>query len=124
MKQYLRCTSGRSDPSFRLAGDGVHIDATGLPDHRPVRRLLALGCALSKEGGPGHERRRQAVAAYPHGLEVLKLVTERQRLLRDAWLTATGHKRPGMKTGLPLDEADRRAGELNVEIDRLLKSAP
>ena len=62
------------------------------------------------------------MAAYPHGLEVLKLAGERQRLLRDAWLTATGHKRPGMKAGLPLDEAERRAGQLNGEINLLLKA--
>ena len=61
------------------------------------------------------------MATYPHGPELLKLVAERQRLLKDAWLTTIGHKRPGMNAGLPLDEAERRAGELNAEIDLLLK---
>jgi hypothetical protein len=117
MKQFL-AAERQKDPNFRLAGDGVHIDATG---HWIIARqiLLAWG-ALGKEAAQATSG-RQALAAYPHGLEVLKLVGERQRLLRDAWLTATGHKRPGMKVGLPLDEAERRAGELNTEIDLLLK---
>ncbi|HEX4143448.1 MAG TPA: SGNH/GDSL hydrolase family protein [Pirellulales bacterium] len=117
MKEFL-ASERRKDPNFRLAGDGVHIDATG---HWIIAQqiLLAWG-ALSKEAAQATSG-QQAVAAYAHGQEVLKLVAERQRVLRDAWLTATGHKRPGMKTGLPLDKAERRAGELNAAIDRLLK---
>ena len=117
MKEFI-AAERQKDPNFRLAGDGVHIDATG---HWIIARqiLLAWG-ALGKEAAQATSG-QQALAAYPHGPEVLKLVGERQRLLRDAWLTATGHKRPGMKAGLPLEEAERRAGELNAEIDLLLK---
>jgi lysophospholipase L1-like esterase len=117
MKEFL-ATERKRDPNFRLAGDGVHIDASG---HWIIARqiLLAWG-ALGKEAAQATSG-QQALAAYPHGPEVLKLVGERQRVLRDAWLTATGHKRPGMKAGLPLDEAQRRAGELNAKIDLLLK---
>ena len=99
----------------------MHIDATG---HWIIARqiLLAWG-ALGKEAAQATSG-QQALAAYPHGPEVLKLVAERQRVLRDAWLTATGHKRPGMKAGLPLEEAERRAGEINAGIDLLLKPAP
>jgi lysophospholipase L1-like esterase len=44
--------------------------------------------------------------------EVMKLVQQRQRLLKDAWLTEVGHKRPGMAKGLPLDEAKKRGEEI------------
>ena len=37
-------------------------------------------------------------------------------MLKDAWLTATGHKRPGMKQGLSLAEAQARAAELGKQI--------
>ena len=120
MKEYL-AAQRRQDPSFRLAGDGVHINATG---HWIIARQILLHWgALSKEAAKATSG-QQALATYPHGPEVLKLVEQRQRLLKDAWLTAVGHKRPGMNPGLPLDEAERRAAQLDAEIDLLLKPAP
>jgi hypothetical protein len=41
-------------------------------------------------------------------------------LLKDAWLTAVGHKRPGMAAGLPLQEAERQADATEAEIRKLL----
>ena len=58
-------------------------------------------------------------AADSIGPEILGLVQRKQRLLKDAWLTATGHDRPGMKAGLPLDEAGRQAQTLDERIDAL-----
>jgi hypothetical protein len=49
-------------------------------------------------------------------LEKRKLVRERGRILADAYLTAAGHKRPGMKAGLPLDEANQKAAALDARI--------
>ncbi len=119
MKDFI-IAQRRQDPSFRLAGDGVHIDATG---HWIIARAILLHWgALSKEAAEATSG-QQALATYPHGLEVLKLVEQRQRSLKDAWLTAVGHKRPGMNPGLPLDEAERRAAQLDGEIDALLKPA-
>ena len=59
------------------------------------------------------------VAAHPNGERILKLVQEKQRLLKDAWLTDTGHIRPGMKKGLPLAEAQAQAAEM----DELIKNS-
>jgi hypothetical protein len=42
----------------------------------------------------------------------LKSLRESSALLRDAWLTQTGHKRPGVKGGLPVAEAEARSAEL------------
>jgi lysophospholipase L1-like esterase len=110
----------RKDPNFRFAGDGVHIDAAG---HWIIARQIllhwnALGDKLA-DATSGDE----AVLRYPHGPEVLKLVAQRQRLLKDAWLTAVGHKRPGMNPGLPLDEAQSKAAEIDAQIDQLLSPA-
>jgi pimeloyl-ACP methyl ester carboxylesterase/lysophospholipase L1-like esterase len=52
-------------------------------------------------------------------LELFKLVTRRQRLLTDAWLTETGHQRPGMAKGLPIEEATKQATELGKQIREL-----
>jgi hypothetical protein len=59
------------------------------------------------------------LASPKHGAEILKLVQEKQRLMKDAWLTDTGHKRPGMKQGLPLAEAQAKARELDKQIREL-----
>jgi hypothetical protein len=59
------------------------------------------------------------MASYPNGEAILKLVTERQNLMKDAWLTATGHTRPEMKTGLPLPEAKSKASAIGKQINAL-----
>ena len=116
MKRFLDRERLR-DPNFRLAGDGVHINATG---HWIIARQI-----LQQWGIPAREvadatGAEQALATLPHGLDVLKLVQKKQGMLKDAWLTETGHKRPGMKRGLPLEEAERKAGELDAEIRKVL----
>jgi hypothetical protein len=37
----------------------------------------------------------------------------------NAWLTATGHQRPGVAAGLPLAEAENRAAALTEKIRAL-----
>jgi hypothetical protein len=51
--------------------------------------------------------------------ELLKLVTQRERLLSPAWLTSVGHSRPGTPVGLPLDEAQRQAAPLELKLREL-----
>lgn len=43
-------------------------------------------------------------------------VQQRQKLLSDAWLTEIGHSRPGMKRGVPVEEATRRAEMMKKEL--------
>jgi lysophospholipase L1-like esterase len=105
------------DPKFRLADDGVHIDATGhwlicrlLLDHwKAVTPEIALAATVE-----------QALDGAPKGRETLTLIRQKQAILKDSWLTATGHKRPGMSRGLPLEEAERKAAALEVEIRQRL----
>jgi hypothetical protein len=54
---------------------------------------------------------------------VLQLVQQRQRLLKDAWLTQVGHVRPGMSKGKPWPEAEHEAEELESKI-RSLTAVP
>jgi lysophospholipase L1-like esterase len=120
MRRRLAHERGRR-PNFRLAGDGVHIDAAG---HWLIAREI-----LRHWGVPARElddatSADEALKALPHGLEVLKLVQQKQRLLKDAWLTDTGHKRPGMARGLPLEEAQRAAGKLDDAIRAVVGPNP
>lgn len=55
----------------------------------------------------------------PAGL--LPLVQQRMSALRDAYVSAAGHKRPGVAAGLPLAEAEKKSAELTAKIEGLFK---
>jgi hypothetical protein len=92
----------RDDPEFTFAKDGVHPNREG---HAVMAEplLTYFGAAEAKAGDDE---------------ELRGLVKKRMSLLRDAWLTSTGHKRP-MRKGLPLGEAKARAAELTPRINEL-----
>ena len=102
--------------AFALAEDGVHPGEAG---HWIMAKqvLLYLGEKEVTTAPDIHA----ALAATPHGEAILKLVTERQSMMKDAWLTAAGHKRPMMNVGIPLDEAMEKYEEIEKEIHRLLE---
>lgn len=106
----------KADPKFFLAGDGVHAGELG---HWIIAQqiLLHLGANdLAKV-----ESAADMMLGHPSGAALMKLVQQQQRLLKDAWLTDTGHKRPGMNKGLPLAEAQTRAAALDAQIRALAK---
>jgi lysophospholipase L1-like esterase len=119
MKKYLEAHR-KVDARFHLDGfalssDGVHPSEVG---HWIIARqiLLYLGCN-DVANSPTAE---QSLSKNKNGAKILKLVTERQNMLRDAWLTSTGHKRPGMPVGLPLDEALKKSDEMGQAINTLV----
>ena len=104
----------KMNPTFFLAGDGVHpgdlghwIMAKAILEHLGAKDLADV------------DRTADMARLFPNGLQILKLVRQKQSVLRDAWLTDTGHKRPGMAKGLPLAEAQARAAELDTQIRAL-----
>lgn len=111
MKRYLE-ERRRTDPSFAYAADGVHPDSLG---HWIMARAVLNYLGEHVEGGSAGD----AFKGYPHGLDIFGLIGEKQRLMKDAWLTATGHKRPGMNKGLPLREARKKEAELDGETKKL-----
>lgn len=99
----------RSQPNFSFTRDGVHPDAAGQAVMaRPLAE--AWGLALDERGLPQH----------PHAAEIVKLVAAKQQVLKLAWLTATGHRRPGVAAGLPLAEAEAKAAELDKQARELV----
>ena len=102
------------NPQFSFTRDGVHPDAAG---HWVMAKqiLLFLGATdVESVADPA-----ALAAGLPRGGDLLPLVHQRQEVLRDAWLTETGHKRPGVKPGLPLVEALARAADLDQRIHEL-----
>jgi lysophospholipase L1-like esterase len=89
------------DPKFAFAGDGVHPGAEG--HWLMARALLALAGAPFDLAGA--ETADVLFASHPQARHVFEMVRQRQRVMKDAWLTAIGHKRPGMAAGRAVAEA-------------------
>jgi len=102
INQYL-ADQRKDDPSFTISGDGVHPNGDG---HRMFAKAL-----LQAMGYDNVDLSEQAIDPA-----VKKLVTKRHTLLRNAWLSEVGHKRPGIKEGKPIKEAQQQADELTKQI--------
>src|SRR5437763_3074741 len=89
----------KTEPEFAYAADGVHASEVG---HWIMAKQILLHLGANDLASVTDAK--GMLASSPSGQEVLKLVQRRQDKMKDAWLTATGHKRPGMKQGLPLGE--------------------
>lgn len=104
VEQYL-AERREAEPNFSFSPDGVHMNSAG-------HRLLAKAIL--------------AAWGYPNGIPddatLLQLFERREILLRDAWLSHVGHQRPGVKTGLPLDDANAAAATMLDEINDLIES--
>lgn len=98
------------NPDFAFAKDGIHPDESG---HFLVAKIILLGLG---ENANNAETPEQLLASFPSGMEVLKLVEQRQEILKLAWLTATKHQRPGIPMGLTLPEAQEKVEQINREI--------
>ncbi|WP_461131342.1 SGNH/GDSL hydrolase family protein [Spirosoma aerophilum] len=119
MKEYLeahrKVDATFAVNGFALANDGVHPGDAG---HWIMAKSILLG--LGEKAVASAPDLAASVAMVPNSGQVIKLVATRQSLMKDAWLTATGHKRPGMNVGLPLAEAQTKAAELDAQIRKLL----
>jgi lysophospholipase L1-like esterase len=104
----------KDDPNFFLAGDGVHPGEAG---HWIMAKQILLH--LGAKDLENVEDPKAMLEAHRNGDRLLKLVQQKQRMMKDTWLTDTGHKRPGMKKGLPLAEAKLKAAELENQIREL-----
>jgi len=101
--------------AFALAEDGIHPGETG--HWIMAREVLVYSGFKELERVPGI---LQALKQNTDPLKLTKLVTERQNMLRDSWLTATRYLRPGLPEGLPLVTAQAKALEMMNEIKQLI----
>ncbi len=97
MKTYLAARRAK-DPTFALSRDGVH---PGEPGHWLMAQQILLHLGASDAASmPGIN---EMMASFPNGEDILSRTQKDTQRWRDAWLTATGHKRPGIKPGEPIE---------------------
>lgn len=96
----------KTDPQFTATPDGIHPTAEG---HRVLAETILRAWGLE--------------SITPADPQLTRLTTRRMALLHDAWLSEIGHKRPGVKAGLPLAEAIAKAQELEGQIAPLVAQA-
>ena len=116
VQAHLKVDSTFGIAAFALAEDGVHPGEAG---HWMMAKQVLL--YLGEKGVATAQDVHAALADVPEGEAILKLVAERQSLMKDAWLTAAGHKRPLMNVGIPLDAAKAKYAAIEKEIRGLLK---
>ena len=115
MKKYL-LHHRKVDSTFALASDGVHPGEAG---HWIIAKQILQHLGFKKVAkSTGILASLQQI---PDAAALVKLVANRQNMLRDAWLTATKHIRPGLPVGLPLKEAESKANEALQEIEALIQ---
>ena len=98
-------------PKFTTQRDSVHPDKLG---HQIMAESLIFWFA-NRSAATTEALIRQH--GTPRGLS--SLVDTRMQILRDAWVTETKHKRPGVKPGLPMDQAKVEAAKLTEKIKAL-----
>ena len=90
----------KQEPDFCPSKDGVHFNSE-------IHKLIGLELADSLGVDPSKKLDDRLYRA----------IRLRQDILRSSWLTEIGHKRPNVKPGMPLKEAQRVSRTINGLID-------
>ncbi len=115
MKQAL--ADGRAkNPAFAFAKDGIHPNEQG---HWLMAKTILT--ALGAKDLNGITNASGMFSDPADGKELLRLIHQQSVVMKDAWLTDIGHKRP-QKAGLPLAEAQTKAAEIETQIQKVLPS--
>lgn len=112
--------AGRArDPAFKLAGDGVHPGREG--------HWLMAGSILTQFLGANLDGIASAEQLFKtSGVEIRRLVNDRRSALFSAYMTQTGHKRPGVpggpgaKPGPSIADATAKAADIGKQISAKL----
>ena len=103
------------DDKFTFQPDGVHPNEAG--QWFVARQLIR---AFSDEKSANYATPAEMLTALGVPAGVLPLVQQRVNLLRDAYVFAAGHKRPGVTQGMPVPDAEKKAHELSHQILTLI----
>lgn len=105
----------KDDPAFTFQPDAVHPGSEG---HwfMASRLIRWLGDPAAADA-PSPQAMLAAQRISP---DVLPLIQKRVNLLRDAYLSAAGHQRPGIRAGLPVETAQAQAEQLTRQIQQLV----
>ena len=114
MRSFLE-EARKEDPEFTLQPDGIHPRKQG---HWVMAQAMIGWFGDRKVANDASEEKMLERSSLPAGIGTL--TKQRMTLLRDAWLTTTGHVRPGLPKGKPLPEARQLAAELDKKIEALI----
>jgi len=106
----------KTDPKYTFQPDGVHPNDDGYW-FIASEVIRAFGDEKSAQAADP----QTMIKNLGKNTELLTLVQSRVTLIRDSYVATAGHKRPGMPTGLPIDEAETKSGEISRKIETLLK---
>lgn len=101
----------KTDSQFTYQRDGVHPNDDG---HWFIAQQLIRAFGDERSAAAVSPKEMLAIHHVPETL--LPLARQRVNVLRDAYVSAAGHKRPGVAQGLPVPEAEKRAQELTEKI--------
>lgn len=107
------------DPQFTFQRDGVHPNDEG---HWCVAQQIIRW--FGDEAAAASASPREMLTARKAPEAMLPLVQQHVHLIRDAYVSAAGHKRPGVAQGLSVPEAEKKAADLLVKIQTLLRDQP
>ncbi|HUY92098.1 MAG TPA: SGNH/GDSL hydrolase family protein [Pirellulales bacterium] len=107
-----------ADPEFTFQPDGVHPNDAG---HWFIAQQLIRFFGDKEAAEAATPEAMLAARGLPEDL--LKTVRQRVNVLRDAYVAAAGHKRPGVAQGLPVAEAEVQAEKLSAEIRKMTAAA-
>lgn len=102
-------------PEFYFQRDGVHPTAEG---HWFMARQLFRWAGDSTAADA--KTPQQWLDARQLPAEFVELANRRMTIRRDAYVSAAGHKRPGIRTGMPIDQAERAASEITRKLFELV----
>ncbi|NIJ44783.1 lysophospholipase L1-like esterase [Wenyingzhuangia heitensis] len=105
----------KTNPDFMFTRDGIHPKPQG---HWIMTQQILSGLGIHTF--TNFTTFNKALLKYNNGNSIFKLVDERQILMKDAWLTYTGHKRPNMNVGIPINEAQENYLKTEHKIKFLL----
>jgi lysophospholipase L1-like esterase len=108
-----------SEPEFTFQGDAVHPNEQG---HWVMAQALIRWFGNGQAADAASPEQMLADAGVPQ--DVLPLVRQRMSVLRDAYLSAAGHQRPGIRAGLPVQQAQQEAAQLTEQIRGLNENEP
>lgn len=106
----------KENPSFTFAGDGVHPNAAG---QAIIAGPLAKYWNLQLD--PNALPTLRDGTPHPKASEIFQKVSEKQNILKLSWLSTTKHVRPGIPSGVTLDQANEQAKQIDQDIQQLLK---
>ncbi|QDU80235.1 hypothetical protein Pla110_19590 [Polystyrenella longa] len=106
----------KSDPQFTFQKDSIHPDSAGhWAMAQPIIRWFG------DEESANAESPAAMLIEVENADKVVGLAHQRMSVLRNAYLTAAGHDRPGVPEGKAVEDAEKEAEKLNEQLNAALK---